>query len=211
MKKKLALVLAALLVLGLAACAPAGEAGPTANPSPAPVSSAPESSPPAASGSPSTPDRSSTRYVWEGGESFTFTSRAMGITIKLPPVWKYLITVEEAETYQYFLLDQEEPVDCVLLVPKGIDLEQDSEGRVSNYDDAIGIIYWAPAGTRCSADYGSHVVLQETEGGSLCCLLPGHKKLEFVASADNPGNPGMWALYTLIEQGMENGEWELTA
>lgn len=182
------------------------QTGPAMHPSPTL-----EPSMSAASGLSSTPDRSSTRYVWESGESFCFTSEAVGVKLELPPVWRYLITVEESRTYQYFLLDREEPVDCVLLVPKGLALERDSEKRLVNCDDAIGIIYWEPADMRCSADWGTYVVLKETGEGSWCCLLPGHKKLEFVEAADNPGNAGMLALYTLIEQGMENGEWELTA
>lgn len=133
------------------------------------------------------------------GDGYTYTSDQLGITVEFPPEWKDLITMSDCLSYEGFLIDRPDQVNCI-----SIDVSGDYVKTVTELDPntAIAYIYWCPPNTGGPEyNYGQAVKLIEESDGSRCyCHLP----MNSIAFEEGST---MWNIYYMVEQGILNGEY----
>lgn len=193
MKKILVFSLCLLLMLSLAACTKSSATVDTN----AKLDTTTES--PALSGDTVQPE---TQEQKEAEEYAIYTSNALGITIKYPLSLQNMVSFSDGMSYEGFLADSADPINCVFLYPS-IDSSYDQ-------DSIIAEVYWIPSGTfGPEASFGSSATWFTTSDGSECvCHLPMSAKLGYEAvDCTIPNKQDLWNTYDTIEKSILNGEF----
>lgn len=139
------------------------------------------------------------------GNGYSYSSDTLGITVEFPPNWNEYVNIFESKSYENFLDNSSEPIDCIYIVSKKSGLSKDSFSSSSDYDSVIAEIYWCPAGAKGpEASFGECITMGSKNDGSLClCHLPltGKMGLEQV-------DVDLWNVYTTVENGILSGEYQ---
>lgn len=135
-------------------------------------------------------------HKWSG-DGFSYTSENLGITVEFPPEWENLMTISDDVTYEYFVEERSEPLNCVTL--KAIHGRE--EGEIP-----IAYIYWRAADDHGpEADFGECVTLVEREGNVCLCWMPMNTKIGLELLEDTT----LYDEYDIVEQGILSGEYEI--
>ena len=60
------------------------------------------------------------------GNGYSYSSDTLGITVEFPPNWNEYVNIFESKSYENFLDNSSEPIDCIYIVSKKSGLSKDS-------------------------------------------------------------------------------------